>query len=357
MSWLRYLRGAGFNIHRPGDKPNIFIFATPRSGSTFLMELLAAQPGMKVFDEPLNANYPACRRELGITNWEELTVMPDREEQYKAFFGGLLENRIKDLNRSPLLKYGRLVTKRVVIKNIHGGKDMLPWFAQTFDAQILVLLRHPIPTVLSHQKFPRLPYLLRQPGHRALFSPEEIAFADRLIETGTRLEKGMIDWCLEIGAMFRNPWSDATVISYEDLTVFPRESFEFLRGRLMLEPMNDVERRAARASGSTEQSDDEARRFFAKGGNGDRRFLISRWRSRVSEHDLRRAFEICRFFGLNQVLGKQPVPHRRLSYSRRFRRRQLRQGARGRIGASLHDEHTLSGGLSIEQAICLLRLI
>lgn len=300
MNWRAYLRGAGFNIHRPGGKPNIFIFATPRSGSTFLMELLGAQPGMKVLDEPLNANYPACRRELGITNWEDLTVMPNREEQYKAFFGGLLENRIKDLNRSPLLKYGRFVTTRVVIKNIHGGKDMLPWFARTFDAKIVVLLRHPIPTVLSHQKFPRLPYLLRQPVHRKLFSPEEVAFAEKLIKTGTRLEKGVIDWCLEIGAMFRNASPDATVISYEDLTVFPRESFEFLRGRLLLEPMDDVEQRAARASVSTGQSDDEARHFFAKGGGGDRRFLISRWRSRVSERELRRVFEICRFFGLDQ---------------------------------------------------------
>jgi len=300
MGWLKYLKGAGSNIHRPGGKPDIFIFATPRSGSTFLMELLGAQPGMKVFDEPLTVNYPESRRELGVSTWEELTIMPDREKRYERFFGRLLSNRIKELNSPLYAKSGRLFTNRVVIKNIHGGKDMLPWFAETFKAQIVVLLRHPIPTVLSHQKFPRLPYLLRQPGHRRLFSDQEIAVAEELIANGSRLEQGMIDWSLEVAAMFRNPWSEATVISYEDLTVFPNESFAYLRDRLHLEPVGNVQALAARASVSTGQSDAETRTFFADGAKGDRTFLINRWTKRISEPEIKRAFEICRHFQLDQ---------------------------------------------------------
>ncbi len=299
MGWLKYIKGAGSNIHKPGDKPDIFIFATPRSGSTFLMELLGAQPGMKVFDEPLTVNYPESRRELGITTWEELTIMPDREQRYKRFFQRLLDNRIKELNRPLYAKYGRLFTNRVVIKNIHGGKDMLPWFAETFKAQILVLLRHPIPTVLSHQKFPRLPFLLHQPSHRRLFSAQEIAFAEQVVANGSKLEQGMIDWSLEIAAMFRNPWPDATIISYEDLTVFPRESFDYLQHRLNLQPVGDVHALAAQASVSTGQSDAETRRFFANGA-ADRSFLISRWTSRVSGQEIKRAFEIAGRFGLDQ---------------------------------------------------------
>ena len=41
------------NVHRQGEKPNIFLFSTARSGSTWVVEMLATQPGMKLIDEPL----------------------------------------------------------------------------------------------------------------------------------------------------------------------------------------------------------------------------------------------------------------------------------------------------------------
>ncbi len=300
MGFLKYLKGAASNIHRQGSKPDIHIFATPRSGSTFLMELLAAQPGIKIHDEPLTVNYPESRRELGVDTWEALTVMPDREERYRRFFDRLGHNRIKDLNRPIYRKHSRLLTDRNVFKNIHGGKDMLPWFADTFGAMILILIRHPIPTVLSHRKFPRLPYLLRQSGYRRLFTEQEIGFAEKLIAHGTRLEQGMIDWTLEMCAMFRNPPPGATVISYEDLTVHPEQSFAWLRERLLLAPIDDMASLIAQPSVSTGQSDDETQHFFAQTGpDADRSFLINRWTQRVSAEEIRRAFEICAFFGLH----------------------------------------------------------
>ncbi len=300
MGVLKYLKGAVSNVHRQGDRPDIFIFATPRSGSTFLMELLGAQPGVKIHDEPLTVNYPESRRELGVDTWEELTVMPDREAHYFRFFDRLRRNKIKELNRPLYRKHARLLTNRNVFKNIHGGKDMLPWFAETFDALILVLIRHPIPTVLSHQKFPRLPYLLHQPAHRCLFTDREIAFAEQIIAHGSKLEQGMVDWALEMGALFRNFPADATVISYEDLTVHPEESFAYLQDRLQLDPIEDIASLIAQPSVSTGQSDDETRNFFAKAGrDADRTYLISRWTQRVSPEEVRRGFEICGAFGVD----------------------------------------------------------
>jgi hypothetical protein len=300
MGLFKYLKGAASNIHRQGSRPDIYIFATPRSGSTFLMELLAAQSGAKIHDEPLTVNYPESRKELGVDSWEALTVMPDREERYYHFFDRLRRNRVKELNRPFYRKHSRLFTDRNVFKMIHGGKDMLPWFAETFGAMIVVLIRHPIPTVLSHRKFPRLPYLLQQPAYRELFTDSEIAFAEDIIANGTKLEQGMVDWTLEMCAMFRNPSPGVTVISYEDLTVHPEESFAFLRERLQLNPIDDLASLIAQPSVSTGQSDDETRSFFAKAGSdADRSYLISRWTQRVSKAEIRRAFEICDFFDLH----------------------------------------------------------
>jgi Sulfotransferase family len=299
MGILKYLKGAASNFHRQGDKPDIYIFATPRSGSTFLMELLAAQPGVKVYDEPLTVNYPESRRELGVETWEALTIMPDREERYRRFFDRLRHNKLKELNRPIYRRHGRLFTNRNVFKLVHGGKDMLPWFAETFGATIVVLIRHPIPTVLSHRVFPRLPYLLKQPAHRKLFTEREIAFAEDLIMRGSKFEQGMIDWSLEMGAMFRNLPAEATVISYEDLTVYPEQSFAWLQERLLLDPVGDIGTLIAQPSVSTDQSDEETQRFFVQSGPGaDRTYLISRWQQRVSPEEVSRAFQICAVFDL-----------------------------------------------------------
>lgn len=294
VDYRHYVAGTLSNVHVQGSKRNVIVFALPRSGSTFLMELLAAQPGMKVYNEPFTVHYAVSRRELGIESWEELTVGDDRRERYGRFIERLLANRVKELNPRFYRADRQLLSTRVTIKNIHAGKDIIPWFAETFRLMIAVLIRHPIPTALSHRILPRLPFLLRQKEHRALFDNSEIAFAERIIAQGPKFDQSILNWALETGAMFRNPAPGALVISYEDLTVYPHESFAFMREHLDLAPVADIDRLVSRASGSTVQSDPAVQHFFdAAAGTADRRFLIERWTEKVTPTQIDRAFEIC----------------------------------------------------------------
>ena len=57
------------NVHRPDGRPNVFLFSTPRSGSTWLMELIWTQPGFKYVNQPLSLLNPRVRRHLGISDW------------------------------------------------------------------------------------------------------------------------------------------------------------------------------------------------------------------------------------------------------------------------------------------------
>ncbi|MGH8501120.1 MAG: hypothetical protein ACREVE_01355, partial [Gammaproteobacteria bacterium] len=58
------------NFHRQGSKPNIFIFSTPRSGSTWLMELMLTQRGFKSCSEPFNLRFTEVATTLGIYDWD-----------------------------------------------------------------------------------------------------------------------------------------------------------------------------------------------------------------------------------------------------------------------------------------------
>ena len=146
------------NVHRQGSLPDIFIFSAPRTGSTFLMEVLGAQPGMKTINEPFSMNYPHARRELGVDNWPDAVMLPNRREVYARYVDRLQRAQIKDFKTPFWTPNGRYYTTRNTLKILHAGEDMIPWFEERFHCLILLLIRHPIPTVLSHRTHPRVDY-------------------------------------------------------------------------------------------------------------------------------------------------------------------------------------------------------
>ena len=71
-------------FHYPNDLKNIFLFGTPRGGSTWIMELLQTQPGYKIENEPFDLRNKLVRDYTGITEWSEL-YKHEAEEKIKPY--------------------------------------------------------------------------------------------------------------------------------------------------------------------------------------------------------------------------------------------------------------------------------
>ena len=282
MLWLAYLKGRLSNIHFAGNRPDIFIISTARSGSTFLMELLYAQKGIKIFDEPLNVNYPVVRRELNCKTWKEATLISDREKVYGPYFERLRKNKIPELNIPIYRKFNRFITNRNVFKVLHGAEDMVRWLQNEFHADILILMRHPIPTALSHKQFQRLPYLLNHSDYRTLFTAKQIEYAEHLIRNGSHFEKGILNWCLQNYPILVNQLDPSwAIVNYEDLAIYPKETFDYIKEKLHLDKLVDIDRIVNKPSGSTVQSEGETKRFFEKiTQKTDKIFLVNKWRKK-----------------------------------------------------------------------------
>ena len=78
------------NIHIQGDKKNIFLFATPRGGSTWVMEILASQPGMKYYDEPFSIRRPNVQKVSRFTKWEDLMPEGGAFERSNQIYTGII---------------------------------------------------------------------------------------------------------------------------------------------------------------------------------------------------------------------------------------------------------------------------
>lgn len=283
------------NLHRPDGRQNIFLFSTPRSGSTWLMELIWSQPGFKACNEPLDLRNPMVQRYSGIKSWLELynhTANPALQRYFQA----LCDGRLHAIDPIPFRGFYRPFTRQIVFKIINGGEDRIHWFRDTFNGRIIYLIRHPIAVSLSREYWPRLQAQLKSEYGRN-FSQHQINFAEHILESGTRLEQGVLAWCLENAVPLWMATDEWLILAYEDLVIDPAPWVTQMAERLDLPDPERMLERLAIPSAVKAKSNPETQQALERGT--DRHWLIEKWKSRVSDADERRAMEILAHFELD----------------------------------------------------------
>ena len=106
------------NIHIQGDLPNIFVFSTARSGSTWLMEVISSEKGIKIIGEPLFLPKLAKGKSPIPTSWEFLLPNSERKSLLKSYFDNLIQNNTGIGNVSPPLKFAQVEIESHCFQNI-----------------------------------------------------------------------------------------------------------------------------------------------------------------------------------------------------------------------------------------------
>jgi hypothetical protein len=201
-----------FNKHRPLVKPNVLLYSIPRSGSTWLLELIWSQPDFKYANEPLNIKTAWRQGKSGINGFKELYTEEVREKVV-SYFKGFVEGKHHFMNPNPLRKHSRLFTSRIVFKVIHGGEFFINDIAQQTNSKIVYLLRNPIAVALSRQQIPRTEELTSD-FVLSKFSSDEQRFAKEIISNGSDMEKKIMLWCLQNKFALQQRTSNWLVLSY-----------------------------------------------------------------------------------------------------------------------------------------------
>lgn len=298
------------NIHRPDRRPNAFIFSTPRSGSTLLMEMILTQQRFKSVNEPFNLRNWVIREYLatqGIQTWHDLYDIT-RWDVIKSYVSRTCSGSLHISNPIFYKNYYRLITSRLVLKILHAAEDRIQELATACNGCVILLIRHPLPVSMSRRVLPRLQAFL-QTDYRRHFSARELRAADSIAAHGDKLEKAVLDWCLQNALPLRMAQEDWIIITYEQLVLDPASVVDRLVERLALRHPERMLSRISVPSTSTNQSDNQTRRVLSN-SNGDdaRRWLVDKWHTKLQQADESRLMAIVEEFGIDTYTAGSTLP-------------------------------------------------
>ena len=135
------------------SEETILVAGAPRSGTTWLSEIVGTLPGYKLLDEPLHrsAFSEVCERGFDWrTSIEPEETAPEKEEYLERAFSGRFARGWKVTSNT---KAGRIVEhlthSKAIIKTVRSNR-MQHWISNTLNPRrILLIIRHPCAVVSS----------------------------------------------------------------------------------------------------------------------------------------------------------------------------------------------------------------
>ena len=305
---LRLWVKSSANVHRRGSRPDVFLFATPRSGSTWLMEIIASQPGFKYYDEPLNPRRENVR--YGGLFPDFAALMPDagQEERIIGYLKDLQAGRHGYMNPAPFRRNHRIFTDRIVFK-IHEVEHLMDRVARECGGRLIYLLRHPIANSISRTVQPRLEHFLRSAYHAALVGePARATDIRRLALSGSPLQRAVVSWCYENLETLRHPDPSRLVVTYEELVLNPMKACDLLMQRLELDDREAMLASFERPAINIRMSHAETLAAMASADAGDKRIrLVTKWRKRIAPSQVADTREVLAAFGIDAYDPAEPL--------------------------------------------------
>lgn len=293
--------------HEQGSKPNILLFASRRGGSTFAMELIAANRGIRPLNQPLetlsrNITMAQALDIPGFRQGQMTSLYPGEAEQLRVLVEGIFAGKI--VINAPTRFWRRdvdRVSHRLVLK-LTDCKAMIGWFDTNTTADIVYLTRHPIPQSLSCLRNGwtlTVDAHLGDPSFVAANVPERaLAMAHETMASGSPLRQFVLNWVLENAAPLRLLPDRAhwLHLRYEDCVVEPHRVFETMAARLGLDDVDRMRDVLVRPSQSSRRSTGAMRDSISAGLAAD---SVERWRSEVDDDDVRWTTELFEAFELD----------------------------------------------------------
>ena len=296
--------------HQQGDRPNILLFATRRGGSTFAMELIAANRGIRSLDQPLEIHGPsitaAQAARVPVYRQGQITSLDESSEpQLHKLMDDIFAGRVVINAPTRLWRGGAPVRSDRLVLKILDAKPIIDWFDAHVDCQIVYLTRHPVPQALSCLRnrwtLTSQAYLDDHRFVEANLSAGALALAHDTVRSGSDLRRFIVNWALENVAPMRllgdRPhWFH---VRYEDCVTDPTGTLDRLAAGLDLPDVDRMQAVVTRPSVSSRMSTGDVRSTIESGRASE---VVSRWRDEIDAADRRWCDDLLRTFGIDPAI-------------------------------------------------------
>lgn len=308
--------------HKKSSKSDILIMSNPRSGSTLLMDMISLESGVKTIDEPLYKNRSLLDDYVKNKRWRYVSLTKDERIVLKEYFEDIIDKTNNDYYDISSKKHD-FITERALLKVIRAP-GLLDWFLRNFDNNIIYLIRHPIPTSLSRIRAgwtvkPKKTFerFFRSKVYQEKFLDRKIKkFIYDKIREGTKLDLQIIYWCLEniySLSKIEDETDDSILLTYEELVINTKDVVNKLISFLNLDPTisKDMKDHIQTPSTSSRFSKDETKEAIKE---GDKMYLVEKWRSQVDPEQIKSISNILRRFDIDHYKADKLFPKNRYSH-------------------------------------------
>lgn len=154
-NFLQYIEKKNFSNKKIKIEDNILISGSPRSGTTWLMELMSDIPDYTFIFEPLHPGLFQQGFKVGFSNKTYVPVDKDwnvGKNYLRKVFTGEIVTVLPAYGPSLKMAMRRILAHRFIIKTIRMNR-LLPWVSERFDFRsIFLIIRHPCAVVASQLK-------------------------------------------------------------------------------------------------------------------------------------------------------------------------------------------------------------
>ena len=293
-------------------RDTVVVAGSPRSGTTWLLELLRTLPGYKAMNEPLM--YEEARNGHGFS-WRTYLDPGAEAEAKRAYLGTILTGQLGispawyfEADSRPTQLVEHATRDRLVVKFCRLNR-MLHWFCGQFDVRGPVfIVRHPcavVASMLRHEAWDEDDFRGADRADHALHGgslPESLrdVFGPVLDRIETQVEVLATMWCLDHYVPLIHhadgsyPW---VLVPYERMVRRGREELRRITTALDVEVTREMRNQLDEPSGSVrDQLHQDVER------------QLSKWRRRLSDRQVDDVLRIVDEVGLSDLYSRELEP-------------------------------------------------
>ena len=225
------------------EKNAIFIFGFPRSGSTWLMNILGSINGAAMLFEPFNPYQDKRFKPYTYRHKIYPYLVRKKEEKFSILIKRLLTGTLISWWSLSHEKFKRFIKSNLLVVKILRANFIFDWFEENYpNNKKIILLRHPCAVINSMKRSPGGWHSLKKSTLLKMNELSEQNYnLDFINDCQTKEELYMVFWCIENAHLLNQKINKNTlIVFYENLFLNAEAELSKIFNFLDVELNNDV---------------------------------------------------------------------------------------------------------------------